>query len=184
MKGSRIKSEHHPLSTSLHQNSNNRTLVCRSEVKMMYSAFQFQFSESYCKPACPKEPEVSASEYRGVSPIPSDYGLSDRGKRHRRSSDKISLSSSEKLDKKPRKTSAKSLSRKNSTVSTLSLKSQQTLVDCSSTESVNSSLKNPRKLNTFKTTDSYEVLDKRSKVDKNGKLRSGSCHLRQKITWS
>ena len=126
VKGTRIKPEHQPLSTSLYQNSNSR--VCRSEVKMMYSAFQFQFTESYCKPACPKEPEVATSEYRGVSPMPSEYGLSDRGKRHRRSSDKISLSSSEKLDKKARKTSAKSLSRKNSTVSTLSLKSQQTLV--------------------------------------------------------
>ena len=37
---------------------------------------------------------------------------------------------------------------------------------------MNSSLKNPRKLNTFETNDSYEVLDKRSKVDKNWKLRS------------
>ena len=165
MKETRFQSQQHPSSMSpYHGDQNSHNIPCKSEVKKVYNAFQFQFTKSYCKPACLKEPDIHTDEYRAVSPMPSDYGLSDKGKKHRKSTDKISLSNEEKLDKKARKTSAKSLSRKSSTVSTISLKSQQTLVDCSSNESVNSSLKNPRKFNSNETTD--------SKVDKTGKHRS------------
>ncbi|KAK2145917.1 hypothetical protein LSH36_647g01004 [Paralvinella palmiformis] len=141
----------------------------KSEIKKMYSAFQYQFTSSYRKPARPKQSEaVEIIEEVAPSPIPSEYDGGEKSKKNRKSASKGLQE--DKQEKKLRKMSGRSLSRKGSTVS---LKSQQAGVDCSSNESLNSSKKGSKKRTMDNNHELSELgVDKATKTDKNGKARS------------